>query len=378
VVDSTDAFAFYLPQFYPIPHNDLWWGEGFTEWNTVLQAQRGFRAPRSARLTPGRLGFYDERSRETRALQGQLAREAGLAAFAVYHYWSLGDRVMPEVVDRMLSDGAPDFPFFFFWANHNWTRAWAGEPDHITWQQRYEEPQHDDHIEWLLKAFEDPRYYRIGSAPVVGVYDVNAIPNAPEVFAHWRRLAQRAGHSGLVVLAQAGPSTTAAAEDHGVDAWIQSFTGAVQAISPRRRALTSASSLAGAYRLFRYRDYRMDRQVLDRSLQDRRLTADAGRVPQVVAGWNNVGRRSSRAWTMAHDPDAFGADLAHALRHAPVVASPDGERRLVSINAWNEWGEGMALEQSVELGGAMLEQMSRILGAGDASHTGVATTMKPM
>jgi hypothetical protein len=378
MVDRPDVFAFYLPQFYPIPHNDLWWGEGFTEWNTLLQAQRGFRAPRGARLTPGQLGFYDSRLQETRALQGRLARDAGLAAFAVYHYWSLGDRVMPEVVDRMLADGSPDFPFFFCWANHDWTRAWAGEPDHVTWRQDYEEPHHDEHITWLLKAFEDPRYYRIGNAPVMAVYDVDAIPRAGEVFDHWRRLVQAAGHSGLVVLGMAGPTTTAACEDDAIDAWIQSFGGAVQAIPAWRRALSSAASPTGAYQLLRRQDYRMDRRVLDRSLQALRLTTDAGRVPQVVTGWNNVGRRSTRAWSMTHDPDAFAADLGHALRHAPTIASPDGERRLVGINAWNEWGEGMTLEPSVELGASMLDQVARTLAAWEAPHTGETSTMKPM
>lgn len=365
---TVDAFAYYLPQFYPIPLNSAWWGEGYTEWNAVLNAQRGVRSPKGTTLTPGELGFYDLRVKATRRRQAELARLSGLSAFCVYHYFSKGERVLAEVVDAMLADGEPDFPFFLCWANHDWTLAWKGRPGVIIWRQEYDEDSNDSHIIWLLACFEDRRYFKIGNAPVLAVYRPELVPFSRETFSRWRNLARQAGHSGLVILGVAHSLEPQSPESRGLDGWIQGTKGALTAIPAWRRAIRGLRSPGSAWRLVRYQDYPVSAKTLSKSLESSRSAPGVQLVPMVVSSWNNVGRRPMRAWYLKADPENFARDLEIAMKATPIISSPDGARRLLAVNAWNEWGESMVIEPSVEYGDAMIKALHRGLHRGHVTQ----------
>ena len=134
--------AYYLPQYHPIPENDVWWGKGFTEWTNVAAAKPLFKGHYQPHI-PADLGFYDLRVPEVREAQAEMAREYGIEGFCYWHYWFAGKRLLERPFAEVLQSGKPNFPFCLAWANQTWTGIWHGAADRILIEQTY--PGLDDH-----------------------------------------------------------------------------------------------------------------------------------------------------------------------------------------------------------------------------------------
>jgi hypothetical protein len=341
------AIAMYLPQFHPIAENDAWWGKGYTEWTRVARAKPLYPGHQQPQLPLDELGFYDLRRPAVRAAQAELARAHGVSAFCYYHFWFSGRRLLERPFAEVLASGAPDFPFCLAWANENWTRRWDGGESTILLEQRHAPADDEAFIADLLPAFRDPRYLRVGGAPLFIVYRPGLLADPAATLARWRELCARAGIPRLHLVA---------AQTFGfVDPRPAGFDAAVE-FPPHGDgegcALLEQPGSPDELIVMSYADVVARR--LARSSPPFRLYRTA------AAGWDNSARRGARG-TVLHgsSPEAYEGWLrdlhAQAARHPP-------DERLVFINAWNEWGEGAHLEPDTRHGTGYLEATRRVMG----------------
>ena len=149
------VLAFYLPQYHPVPENDAWWGDGFTEWTNLARGQPRFAGHYQPRI-PGVLGYYRLEGTDTLRRQAALARGAGVHGFVFYFYWFNGRRLLNGPVDAMLADKGVDFPFCLMWANENWTRRWDGSDDEVLISQDYHPKDEPALVAEFARHFRDP------------------------------------------------------------------------------------------------------------------------------------------------------------------------------------------------------------------------------
>lgn len=344
-MDDVRIIAFYLPQFHPIPQNDLWWGKGFTEWTNVAKAKPNFMGHYQPHL-PADLGYYDLRVPEVMDEQARLARRYGIHGFCYYYYWFAGKRLLELPIDRILQTGRPDFPFCLCWANENWTRRWDGMENEILMGQSHSDEDDVAVINDLIRFFRHPNYIRIGGKPLLLIYRVTLFPNFTRTATIWRDVCRKEG-IGDIYLAMVesfelvGSDTPP--ERFGCDASVE--------FPPQGMADLRAPS--GEVLNPQFQGFVADYRDLVARYTSRPAPGYT-RFRGVMPGWDNTPRRQDNGICFEYaTPGAFQAWVEAAI--ADTKAQCSGEERLLFVNAWNEWAEGAHLEPDRRFGHTFLE-----------------------
>ena len=74
------VIAFYFPQFHSIPENDMWWGNGFTDWTKVKAAVPQYKGHQQPEV-PYQKNYYTLLNPEIQVQQAKLAEQYGVDGF---------------------------------------------------------------------------------------------------------------------------------------------------------------------------------------------------------------------------------------------------------------------------------------------------------
>ena len=351
------ALAFYLPQFYPTPENDRWWGKGFTEWTNVGRARPLFPGHYQPRV-PADLGYYDLRLPEVREQQARMAREAGIEGFCYWHYWFAGTRLLDKVFEEVVDSGTPDYPFCLCWANHSWkAKTWdPAVPDTMLMEQTY--PGAEDyrqHFLALLPAFKDKRYITVDGRLLFGIFEPGGIPDMAEMASIWNGLAEENGLPGFCFFAFAqGQGALQAARNPAFDKIVYDAMFDAVYIRNHRRAARFRAKLCDILN----RPWPIPYTFYTQAALEQ-FAKFPETVPCIDPNFDHS-PRSGKKGVILHDstPKNWGTFLKKTVE----LADRRQQDGLLFIKAWNEWGEGNYLEPDLRFGDQYLAEMKKVLG----------------
>jgi len=340
------TFAFYLPQFHPIPENDLAHGPGFSEWHNVIKGKPLFKGHYQPKV-PGELGFYDLRSLEVMRRQIELAQAHGINGFCFYYYYFKGKKLLFQPIQQFI-DSDIRMPFFFLWANENWSKRWDGGNQEVIIAQEHSKEDDLAFIHELLTLFKDTRYVKINGKPLLMLYKAHLFPDILATTELWREEVEKAGYPGLyLVMVDDWTQDLNHPRDFGFDASYEIPSNVIpaQVLSTQTDDLELVDDFEG--RIVDYAKFA--------SFHMARPFPYYKRFRTVMAPWDNTARYGKRALVHINGQgDGYKLWLMQALLDSYRRYEP--EERIVFLHSWNEWCEGTYLEPDGRNGRFLLEQ----------------------
>ena len=355
---KAEVIAFYLPQFYPVKENDVWWGKGFTEWTNVGKAKKYFPTHYQPRI-PADLGYYDLRISEVREQQAEMAKEAGIAAFCYWHYWfGNGRQLLDMPLKEVVKSGKPDFPFCLGWANHDWSKKnWNKDVSRFSneYLMKQEYPGKEDvdnHFYTMLPMFSDSRYYKTHGKLLFYIYAAELIPDLSYFIERWQELAEINKLPGFFFVAGCMDTEKLNSENFklcdAVSVDLKSKAFGTGGIKWKRRL---------SY-LFPFPINVVNYKKAIKKWESP-IYKNARIYPTIYPNWDHS-PRVGNSGTILHNstPELFKNHVEYMI---DMVKEKEMDDRIIFLKSWNEWAEGNYMEPDLKFGKRYINALREIL-----------------
>ena len=326
-------FAYFLPQFYPTPENDKYWGKGFTEWTNVKGAKPLFKGHKQP-LEPTKFGYYDLSNNETLQEICEYSQSMGIDAFCYWHYWfDNGYKTLEKVPEMHLANKAIKQNFFFSWANHDWTKSWVGQDKTLIFKQQYSKSSAIEHFKYLKQFITDERYVRINDKPVLQVFE----PETDSCFEYIQILEDQAieafGKGFYWLFPERQKIEKIAHFEHSKVGFPPANTKILYFMIAR---LLQQKGFIKKCLAFSEKTYL---KALRKNIRKYNTNGNSY-IPCLFSGWDNTPRYGKKGYLFKTDIPTF------LEKQFEMLEEEIGKDKLdiVFIKAWNEWAEGNILE----------------------------------
>ena len=354
-----EILANYLPQYHQNVENDLWWGKNFTEWNLVKNAKPLFKNHKQP-YVPLNNNYYDLANGLYIGNQYKLANSYGITGFNIYLYWSNGKMLLQRPLFSILNNTEINFRFVLTWANHPWTRTWQNRKgaSEILFYQNYEKTKSEflNFAKHLKAIFNDSRYIKINGKPLFIIYKVADLPKN-----YLKYLTQTFRELGIEIylaimikdisdliytddadlVIPFNPTYSLFSDTgHNLNLYLKNKTR--QFIIKK---IPTVADICMKYlikekpKIYNFKD--ISCEIVNKyekliSVSDRLF------APMACCGFDNTPRYKNRSTIFTDFNCSDFENQVHRL--CEISSTKYGDKKLLFVNAWNEWGEGMFLE----------------------------------
>lgn len=322
-------YSYFLPQFYPTPENDKFWGKGFTDWVSTKNA-KSLYTEHNQPYEPLDLGYYNLSKEDEAKKVIDFSKKAGIDGLIYWHYWFGNDFITLEKVPEFhLSNREIQQNYFFAWANGDWTKSWQGDNNTIIFKQTYSEQSAIKHYEYVRNFFLDERYLKQNNNFLFQVN--NGISN--EVLNHMKildGLCQKEFRRRIHFIL---PSDKLKIDLKGLKYSLSSFPPG-EIYSPLisykfQRALQELKILK--------RPVRIDPKKYLQSF-NKFVKGNPNLIPCILTGWDNTARYGNKGVVIEGNIEDL---IAGQIK---IIKKNQYTHDFILVKAFNEWAEGNILE----------------------------------
>ena len=361
-------YAIYFPQFYEFMENDLMFYKGYTDYDNLWIAKEEYDCLLPANKT------YDLLDGEYLAEQLSTALQYDISGFATYYYWfstnSIGNnQIMDKVTNKMFSvyeNKREKNVMFFIWANEDWTNNenFKANPDDkkILLTNEYTKENMELNADNLISYFSQDVYVKVDEKPVFMLYHTWAL-SIEELNMFYEILNEKCILSGF----------------KGVQFYVNVMNGCPPGLSPNIKQFhmnfNYKNNVHGSRYLKRVRGNE-EQAVLDygkylsTTLHIHNNNNNNNTNPEVQTlcfDFDNTARlikpnRLQNSTICIKNTEYNKILFMHELQKKYANDNGNNNREnILLVNAWNEWGEKMAIEPSLEIGYYYLNLLNQYL-----------------